>query len=268
MRNTMRSSIDIARPGRLPRAAVPLFVTVCLVAATAILILLPSGAAAQVPPAKIYYSDLLRFSMHDPAFADSGYKTRRDVLTGVAGPETWVEHFVSGPDTIETLTYNDLTYGVVVKKKDGANLYYTLNDDRKTYTPSGAETPSGWTIKNPPSYADIIREVKTLIDSRRYNDVTTYITQVMRDTGTETAEIYFYLGFAYDQLDEVSYAKLQYRRAISLDPTIADAYYNLGVIYRNEGDAAEAIGLLERYLVLNPTDPNAADIRGYIDANK
>jgi tetratricopeptide (TPR) repeat protein len=231
-------------------------------------VIVPWPAAAQTPPAGIYYSDLLGSAMHDPAFADTGYKTRRDILTGVTGPETWVEHFVSGPDIIETLTYNDLTYGIVVKKKDGTISYFTLNDDRRTYTASGGETPSGWSIKNPPLYGDIIGKVKTLVDSARYTDTTTYITQVMRDTGTETAELYFYLGFAYDQLDEVSYAKLEYRRAISLDPTIADAYYNLGIIYRNEGDTAQAVGFFEEYLLLNPTDSNAADIRNYINTNK
>lgn len=263
----MRSSLNISSTTRFLHTGVPLFTAACLIAA-ALLIILPSPAAAQVPPAKVYYSDLLRFSMHDPAFADTGYKTRRDVLTGVTGPETWVEHFISGSDTIETLTYNDITYGVVVRKKDGTNQYYKLNDDLKSYTASGEQTPSGWSITNPPSYTEIIGKVKALVDARRYNDVTTYITQVMRDTGTETAELYFYLGFAYDQLEEVSYAKLQYRRAISLDPAIADAYYNLGVIYRNEGDTAQAVQYLERYLELNPADPSAADIRGYIDANK
>ena len=263
----MRSSLDISNNARFARTAVPLFAAACLIAAAA-LILLPSPAAAQVPPAKVYYADLLRFAMHDPAFADTGYKTRRDVLTGVTGPETWVEHFISGPDSIETLTYNDITYGVIVRKQDGTNHYYKLNDDLKSYTASGSETPSGWSITNPPSYGEIIGKVKSLVDARRFTDATTYITQVMRDTGTETAELYFYLGFAYDQLDEVSYAKLQYRRAISLDPTIADAYYNLGIIYRNEGNTEQAVQHLERYLELVPTDPGAADIRAYINANK
>lgn len=231
-------------------------------------IFLPSPASAQTPPARVYYSDLVRFAMHDPAFADMGYKTRRDVLTGVVGPETWVEHFISGPDIIESLTYNDVTYGIIVKKKDGTSQYWTLNDDRKTYTLSEGQTPSGWSVKNPPSYAQIIDKVTSLLSASRYNDVTTYITEVMRDTGTETAELYFYRGFAYDQLNEFSYAKLEYLRAISLDPAIADAYYNLGIIYRNEGDTAQAVKHFERYLVLNPTDPSAADIRGYIDANK
>ncbi len=262
----MRSSIDISKTGRFLRAALPLLLGVFIVAAALIVIASPRAAAQPTPPT--YYSDLLRYAMHDPAFADTHYKTRRDVLTGVVGPETWVEHFVSAGDVIETLTYNDVVYGVIVKKKDGTSQYWSLNDDRKTYTASEGQTPTGWSIKEPPTYNEIINEVKTLADSGRFNDVTTYITQVMRDSGVETGELYFYLGFAYDHLDEYTYAKLEYRRAISLDPTIADAYFNLGIIYRNEGDAASAVPLFERYLTLNPTDPSAADIRAYINANK
>ncbi|MBN2223868.1 MAG: tetratricopeptide repeat protein [Deltaproteobacteria bacterium] len=263
----MKSTFNTSLPTRSSKPIAPLLVALFLAAAAAVFILLPCPARA-VTPAGVHYSDLLGYAMHDPAFADTNYKTRRDVLTGVVGPETWVEHFVSGGDVIETLTYNSLIYGIVVKKKDGTSEYWAINDDRKTYTASGGQTPSGWSIKNPPSYKEIIDKVKTLVNARRYDDATTYITEVMRENGVETAELYFYLGFAYDQLDEFSYAKLQYRRAISLDPAIADAYYNLGIIYRNQGNPAEAVVLFERYLALNPSDPSAADIRSYINANK
>ncbi len=262
----MRSSFDISKTARLPRAAAPILLTFLFMAA-AVLICTPCPAAAQ-PPALVYYSDLLLDAVHDPAFADTGYKTRQDVLTGVVGSETWVEHFVSGGDIIQTFTYNSLIYGIVIKKKDGTGKYWSLNDDRKTYTASEGQTPSGWSIKNPPTYKEIISKVETLVAGSRYDDTITYISEVMRNTGVETGELYFYLGFAYDQLNELSYAKLEYRRAITLDPAIADAYFNLGIIYRNEGNTAEAVALFERYLVLYPADPGAEDIRGYINANK
>ncbi len=263
----MKSSSNTSFPSLTSGFITRLLLAVCLITAASALVAAPSAAAVE-QPTRVYYSDILRYAMHDPAFADTAYKTRRDVLTGVVGPETWVEHFVSGGDVIETLTYNSLIYGIVVKKKDGTVEYWAVNDDRKTYTLSEGQTPSGWTIKNPPSYKEILDKVKTLVAGRRFNDVITYITEAARDAGVETAELYFYRGFAYDQLNEFSYAKLDYRRAISLDPTIADAYYNLGMIYRNEGDPAEAVVLFERYLVLYPNDPAAADIRSYIDANK
>jgi tetratricopeptide (TPR) repeat protein len=263
----MKSSNNTSLPALTSGFIAPLLLAVCLVTAASALIITPWASAVEAP-ARIYYSDLLRYSMHDPAFADTGYKTRKDVLTGVVGPETWVEHFVSGGDVIETLTYNSLIYGVVVKKKDGTSQYWALNDDKKTYTLSEGQAPSGWSIKNPPSYKEILDKVKTLVSGRRFNDVITYISETTRNAGVETAELYFYRGFAYDQLNEFAYAKLDYRRAISLDATIADAYYNLGIIYRNEGDPAEAVVLFKRYLELYPADPTAADIRSYIDANK
>jgi tetratricopeptide (TPR) repeat protein len=230
-------------------------------------IVLPPALRAEMP-SMVYYSDLLRDAKPDPAFADSGGKTRRDVLPGVIGPETWVEHFVRGDDVIETLTYNSLTYGIIVKKKDGTNEYWALNDDKKTYALSEGQSPSGWTIKNPPAYGDVVGKVKALITAQRYDDAVTYIDEVMRNTGIETAELYFYRGFCYDQRLEIPYAKIDYRRAISIDPTMADAYFNLGIIYRNEGDPAEAVPLFERYLTLYPTDPRAETIRSYINANK
>ncbi len=263
----MTSSFDISRTARLSLLIAGFILTGCLIVATCALILLPSPARAEVP-VMIYYSDLLRDAKPDPAFADSGGKTRRDVLPGVVGPETWVEHFVRGDDIIETLTYNSLIYGVIVKKKDGTNEYWALNDDKRSYALSGAQSPSGWSIKNPPAYGEVIDKIKALIAAQRFDDAIIYITDVTRDTGMETAELYFYRAFCYDQLLEFTYAKPDYRRAISLDPTIADAYFNLGVIYRNEGNPVEAVPLFERYLVLYPTDPRAETIRGYINANK
>jgi tetratricopeptide (TPR) repeat protein len=233
---------------------------------------LPSSPLAHAQePAKVYYSDLTRDAVPDPAFADSHYKTRRDVLSGVVGPETWVEHLVREGTVIETLTYNQLTYGIIVKKNDGAVEYWALTDDKKSYALSGSESPAGWTIKNPPAYGQIIDKVKALLSAKptpRYDDAITYITEVMRDSGIETAELYVYRGVAYDSLEEFGYAKADYLRAISIDNTIADAYFNLGIIYRNDGDAAHAIPCFERYLVLYPTDPRAQTIRDYINANK
>jgi hypothetical protein len=264
----MTSSLDISRTPRssVSTAAVSAL-AVCLMIAASTLLVFPSTVHAGVP-SMVYYSDLLRDAKPDPAFTDSGGKTRRDVLPGVTGPETWVGHFVRGDEVIETLTYNSLIYGIIVKKKDGTNEYWALNDDKKTYALSEGQSPSGWTIKNPPAYTDIIAKVKDLIAAQRYDDAVTYIDEVTRNQGIETAELYFLRGFCYDQLLEIPYAKSDYRRAISIDPTIADAYFNLGIIYRNEGEPAEAVPLFERYLTLYPSDPRAETIRAYIKNNK
>lgn len=263
----MTSSFPIPPAARSRGLIAPAIVATILLVSMAIPSLPPSSARAEAPT-RVYYSDLTRDAVPDPAFADSRYKTRRDVLPGVVGPETWVEHFIREGTVIETLTYNDLTYGVVIKKRDGTAQYWAVNDDMKTYALSGGESPAGWTIKNPPSYDQIITKVKQLNNAKRFDDVITYITEVTRDSGVETAEIYFFRGIAYDQIEEFAYAKSDYKKAISIEPANADAYFNLGTIYSIEGDHAQAITCFERYLELYPTDPRAEEIRKYIKSYK
>ena len=92
----------------------------------------------------LYISDILEDAEPNPSYKSDHYKTRRDVLSGVVGPETWVEHYVRGKETIETLTYNNLIYGVIIKKENGEIKHYNLNDDKKTYSLSGEKPPEGW----------------------------------------------------------------------------------------------------------------------------
>jgi Tfp pilus assembly protein PilF len=49
----------------------------------------------------------------------------------------------------------------------------------------------------------------------------------------------------------------QFRRAIQLDPSMAEAHYQLGVALVSTGNVAEAIKALEQYLTLAPKGPNA-----------
>jgi tetratricopeptide (TPR) repeat protein len=52
-------------------------------------------------------------------------------------------------------------------------------------------------------------------------------------------------------------ATLQFQRAIRLDPSMAEAHYQLGVAHVSTGNVAEAIKSLEQYLTLAPKGPNA-----------
>jgi Flp pilus assembly protein TadD len=52
-------------------------------------------------------------------------------------------------------------------------------------------------------------------------------------------------------------AMVQFQRAILLDPSMAEAHYQLGVALVSAGNAAEAIKSLEQYLALAPKGPNA-----------
>jgi Tfp pilus assembly protein PilF len=52
-------------------------------------------------------------------------------------------------------------------------------------------------------------------------------------------------------------AQVQFQRAIRLDPSLAEAHFQLGVTLISTGNAAEAIKSLEQYLALAPNGPNA-----------
>ena len=56
---------------------------------------------------------------------------------------------------------------------------------------------------------------------------------------------------------KVAEAKAQFQRAIQLDPTMAEAHFQLGMTFINEGNVGEAIKSLDQYLSLAPNGPNA-----------
>jgi tetratricopeptide (TPR) repeat protein len=56
---------------------------------------------------------------------------------------------------------------------------------------------------------------------------------------------------------KVAEAKVLFQRAIQLDPKMAEAHFQLGMTFINEGNVGEAIKSLEQYLALAPAGPNA-----------
>lgn len=56
---------------------------------------------------------------------------------------------------------------------------------------------------------------------------------------------------------KIAEAKTQFQRAIQLDPTLAEAHFQLGMTHINTGNVGEAIKALEQYLQLAPDGPNA-----------
>ena len=56
---------------------------------------------------------------------------------------------------------------------------------------------------------------------------------------------------------KIAEAKAQFLRAIQLDPKMAEAHFQLGMTFINEGNVGEAIKSLEQYLSIAPTGPNA-----------
>lgn len=94
-------------------------------------------------------------------------------------------------------------------------------------------------------------------------DLATYklLEKQMRRSG-EDALYYYNKGVALsDGSDmEISY----YRKALELDPTLADAYYNLGIIYANRGQKETAIMYFEEFLKYSKDEEKKLKVKFFI----
>jgi len=68
------------------------------------------------------------------------------------------------------------------------------------------------------------------------------------------AELYYNLGIALTNIGQVTAATEAYQKAIQLDPQFFEAYGNLGTIYQQSGELSLATELYRKGLAINPQD--------------
>jgi Tfp pilus assembly protein PilF len=81
--------------------------------------------------------------------------------------------------------------------------------------------------------------------------------ELQRTAGGGNATSAFNAGAILVNSGKFAEAQVQFQRAIRLDPSMAEAHYQLGIALVSTGNAAEAIKSLEQYLALAPKGPNA-----------
>jgi Flp pilus assembly protein TadD len=81
--------------------------------------------------------------------------------------------------------------------------------------------------------------------------------ELQRAAGGGNATSAFNAGAILVNSGKFAEAQVQFQRAIRLDPSMAEAHYQLGIAFVSSGNAAEAIKSLEQYLALAPNGPNA-----------
>jgi tetratricopeptide (TPR) repeat protein len=65
------------------------------------------------------------------------------------------------------------------------------------------------------------------------------------------------MGFSYKKLGDTSNAKLEYEKAIKVDPDCALAHYNLGTAYQEKGLIEDAIKEYKTTIKITPNDIEA-----------
>ena len=85
---------------------------------------------------------------------------------------------------------------------------------------------------------------------------------------TQSAQYYYEQGVVYDEEGMLDEAIVQYKIAITINPSHADAHNNLGVDYGKKGMFDEAIAEFNKVLEVNPNDDVAHSNLGMAYLNK
>ena len=102
---------------------------------------------------------------------------------------------------------------------------------------------------------NLLADAQTALDGKDYaaaaKDYQSYLEKKPDD-----AAVHFQLGYAYTAMQKLDDAKLQYQKAIELNPKMSEAYLNLGLALL-DSDPKAAIAPLQKAAELLPTQPRA-----------
>jgi tetratricopeptide (TPR) repeat protein len=88
--------------------------------------------------------------------------------------------------------------------------------------------------------------------------------QAASGAGPADAGAVFNQGVILWNSGKIAEAKVQFEKAVELDPNMAEAHYWLGMANLNEGKLPEAVGYFEKYVELAPEGQYAAQAKGVI----
>lgn len=109
------------------------------------------------------------------------------------------------------------------------------------------------TTENNVAYQIIL--VEEAIAKKDFDTVVDITTDAIENTNDEyTAELLFQRSYAYIHLNQVQLAINDLEESVSLKPDYAEAYYNLTLLYIDQGEEEKATQTVQTALRLNPTD--------------
>jgi Flp pilus assembly protein TadD len=110
--------------------------------------------------------------------------------------------------------------------------------------------------RSPGSWLAAANLGKVALDEGRFRDAAALLDRA-EALRADSAEVSLDRGNAYKQLGQPGVAEAEYRKAIALDPSFPGAYYDLGVLLLERGDAAGASEALRKALHLDANDAAA-----------
>ncbi len=97
-------------------------------------------------------------------------------------------------------------------------------------------------------------------------DITLQYTQHLMQMGDKTAQVYYYDGFAYEQLGNLAAAMYDLEQASNLDPTNLGVLAQLADVYIKAGRFNDAERIARRAVTFNKNEPAALETLGSVYA--
>src|SRR5258708_23207305 len=98
---------------------------------------------------------------------------------------------------------------------------------------------------------DLLEEAQRDIDNKKFEEAIIPLQKVIADQ-PEFAYAHFQLAYVYTALKKTSDARAEYERAISIDPKMAEAYVNLGMLLLDTQQDAAAVAPLRKAVEMLP----------------
>jgi tetratricopeptide (TPR) repeat protein len=101
--------------------------------------------------------------------------------------------------------------------------------------------------------------------NKKYGEAEKAFKQLVSETEQKSDDAYYYLGSVYLDQEKYDQAEAQFRKAIQINPTSANALNALGYMFADRGvKLGEAKELITQALDLNPTAPHILDSMGWL----
>ena len=113
-------------------------------------------------------------------------------------------------------------------------------------------------VRNPLN--DLLDEAQAALDKNNYEAAVTPLQKFIAEK-PDVAFAHFQLAYAYTALKRVDEAQSEYEKCIALDPKMAEAYLNLGILLLDK-NPAEAVAPLRKAVELLPSQSRPRNLLG------
>lgn len=97
-----------------------------------------------------------------------------------------------------------------------------------------------------------VMQIEELLKQEKYEAIISQANQAIESEGNLEAAILFHRSYAYIELNQDQKAIEDLERSIEIDHSFPEAYYNLAILYKNNGKVEKAKSAIESAYQLNP----------------